>query len=258
VGHPNLSDDINRLMDLPSIAFGSMALGGIIHVTATDARNGEPGAFRLQVAALADDDRGMTKKVPVLRLLDDGFGFWGADRTNPLTLPAGTLLYAGHSARHVPIYVPTMIGIAGIIAGRDYSFWYVGGKLGDAYVGGIQRLDYASPAEPQTEPDAEAAAYVTKLAQLKKDEERRREIRRERLNRAFTVQTKNTLYRFSALDENGRRQMWRGNEEPVPAALLSVYVGESLVAEFYNGEEWRELRTSKVQSISPDPDAPLD
>ncbi|MFA5185442.1 MAG: hypothetical protein WC551_03055 [Patescibacteria group bacterium] len=248
MGHPNLSDRINDIVD-GQLMYDEMRLGEILEITALGAETKLPGVIRLQVVHIEKEGDG--HKAPIFRFLDTEISLFGDDRATPVRPKKGDLAGPGISAMHVPNFVLGMLGFGGIGAGRDYSFEYVGGKGNFLYAARIGKIVRHAPPKGWREPKTAVARYKNMVERIRRAEEERQKEHELMLKKALIIRTANSTYTLTAADEGGVRDMTRNGEgAPQKAKLLAAKVGGPMLADVETTpKNWQALQTSTIVSI---------
>lgn len=251
MAHRNLSPRLNAICD-GQLMYRDMRVGETLTITARDARTGKSGTFRVRVISLED----VSDPTPIFEFLEDDFALFGPDHA-PMPIVGGMLAGAGLSAIFVPEFIFSMIGLGGIGIGRDYSFEYIG-NTGETWavwsISGIRRCEMAGNYQPPIE---QLTNFLNKREQLKAMEDVARKHRQQRLKRAMTIMTKNSIYYLSAEEDNGQRTLSReGTPESYQGELLgSISVASRLNFDIKVGAQaGQTIETSTITAIDPDPD----
>ncbi len=248
MGHPNLSDRINDIVD-GQLMYDEMRLGEILEITALGAETKLPGIIRVQVIYF--DDEGDSHIAPIFRFLDAEISLFGDNRTEPVKPKKGDLASPGISATHIPHFVMRMVGFGGIGIGRDYSFEYVGGKKEFMYAARIAKIARQGPPKGWRVPKTAVASFKRKVERIRRAEEEHRKEHELMLKKALVIRTANSTYTLTAADEGGVRDMTRNGEgEPQKAKLLAAKVGGPMLADIEtSAKNWQALQTSAIVSI---------
>lgn len=260
MGHPNLSPGLNALVENQA-RYADLKVGDTLEIFAQDAETHDVGSFRVQVVGFEplteDAKRKGLPAAPIFRFMggDRPFHLYGTDRQTPVCLKKGTLAGAGISATHVPEFRLFMVGFGGIGAGRDYSFEYVGAKNEWAFAADIRDIvHHQSPREFRA-PVKAVAAFLKRVERIRQETKRREELSAERLKRPLVIRTANSTYRLTGDDEGVRVMTKDGDTACFKAKLYGACKGGQMNLDVLMNGEWRQMLSSIIVSIEPDPDA---